>query len=298
MLSSVNAFGGLSSAELLTLFGANSTSSSSDSKATNSAQSTSPGVSGSSTNDPANAIKAILAQAQMETSAGGSASITTVAAAYAAQSGDSSSFLSASVTVSSPNAVQQIEDAVSLVDHTVVSQINLNPATHNGASGYSSYVAATAADAVNITIANGAVSATAMQGASLPSGLPSLTSIQQALSELKLEDQGIGWNGVEATPETTAKDVANAWWNSVGGGSSFTLVQLPSNENGAIGEILSRLARATLIGHSCFRKALSVSPCQTRKVQPNWPPSRKGREPGCVRSSFSCSLVIARLRCG
>ncbi|TAL82150.1 MAG: hypothetical protein EPN75_02855 [Beijerinckiaceae bacterium] len=64
MLSSVNLFGGLSSVELLTLFGAKSSSPSSTSASTT--QSASGGVSGASTNNPANAIQTILAQAQIE----------------------------------------------------------------------------------------------------------------------------------------------------------------------------------------------------------------------------------------
>jgi hypothetical protein len=91
MLSSLNAFGGLSAANLLALLGANSSSSSSNSTSTSAAQSASTGVSASGANDPAKAIKAILAQAQMETSGGGSVSIVTADAAYAAQTVGSSS---------------------------------------------------------------------------------------------------------------------------------------------------------------------------------------------------------------
>lgn len=64
MLSLVNAFGGLSSAELMTLFGGKSSSSISTSKTPD--QSASPGVSGANTNNPANAIQTILAQAQID----------------------------------------------------------------------------------------------------------------------------------------------------------------------------------------------------------------------------------------
>ena len=88
MLSSLNAFGGLSATELLTLFGANSSSASSASASK--AQSVSTGVSGSSANDPAKTIQAILAQAQIaqaQTAISGaqSASSATADAAYAAQ---------------------------------------------------------------------------------------------------------------------------------------------------------------------------------------------------------------------
>jgi hypothetical protein len=65
MISSLNGFGGLSGTELLTLFGVKS-SSSSISTATSSVQSGPMGLSGSSANDPGNAIKAILAQAQID----------------------------------------------------------------------------------------------------------------------------------------------------------------------------------------------------------------------------------------
>lgn len=107
MLSSVNAFGGLSSAELLTLFGAISSSSSSSETSNSTASSTSTGISGSSANDPVNAIQAILAQAQMETSAGGSASISTVAAAYAVQTESSGGVLATSVTDEAAYTIQR-----------------------------------------------------------------------------------------------------------------------------------------------------------------------------------------------
>ncbi len=90
MLSSLNAFGGLSAAELLTLFGVKSSSSSSSATSTSAPQSASTGVSGSTANDPANAIQAILAQAQIDkaqtaTSGGGSAISATAQAEYAAK---------------------------------------------------------------------------------------------------------------------------------------------------------------------------------------------------------------------
>lgn len=239
MLSSVNAFGGLSSAELLTLFGASS-SSSSESKAANTAQSLSLGVSGSSVNDPADAIKAILAQAevahaQLEISLGDSGSVITAQAAYEEQTNGSNSLMSASVTISSSGAAQQIANAVSYINDTYAfwTQTNLD----NGSS-VSNPLTVTAADAVNITMSNGAVSATAVQGAVFPNGLPSAASIQAALNNLKTEDEGTGWNGVEAgaynpeittaaNPESMAKDVTDSWFDSVD--ASFTLVQVPVN---------------------------------------------------------------------
>src|ERR1700694_905609 len=85
MLSSLNSFGGLSAADLLKLFGANSSSSSSSSSTTTSNAQSASTVSAPAANDPTTTIKAILAQAQIGTSGGGSASIVTAEAAYAAQ---------------------------------------------------------------------------------------------------------------------------------------------------------------------------------------------------------------------
>jgi hypothetical protein len=69
MLSLANAFGGLSATELLRLFGVKSSSASSGATSKSTAQSSSTGISGSTANDPANEIKAILAQAQNATNA-------------------------------------------------------------------------------------------------------------------------------------------------------------------------------------------------------------------------------------
>ncbi len=244
MLSSLNAFGGLSSTEISMLFGSNSPSSSSNATPSNTTQSAQTGVDASGANNSANVIQAILAQADMATSTGGWASIASAQTAYTAEIGDSSFAVSASVAIASPNAAQQIADALSVVQNTIVTQSYVDPATHNGASAYTAYVSVSAADAVNITMSDGAISATAIAGANFPNGLPSLASIQQALSGLKTQDQSIGWDGVAAgawnpeiteaaNPTSMAKDVADAWWNSVSG--SFTLVQLPSNASGADG---------------------------------------------------------------
>ena len=67
MLTSLNAFGGLSAAELLRLFGSNSPSSAPSSSATSTspAQSASPAVSAADADDPLKKIKSILASAQM-----------------------------------------------------------------------------------------------------------------------------------------------------------------------------------------------------------------------------------------
>jgi hypothetical protein len=116
MLSSLNVFGGLSAANLLTLLGANSSNTSSNAAAAGASRSASASVSTSSANDPAQAIKAILAQAQIEQaqaapSAAGSTSLVTAAAAYSAQTGgssfqtaDSAAILSAAGAVTSISA--------------------------------------------------------------------------------------------------------------------------------------------------------------------------------------------------
>ena len=113
MLSSLNAFGGLSAANILMLFGANSSSSSSSSTSAGAPQSTSTGAFAFDANDPTKAIKAILAQAKIEqagteTSAGGWTSSAIVEAAYAAQTGDSSAVVRAiaAAKVSASEVVQ------------------------------------------------------------------------------------------------------------------------------------------------------------------------------------------------
>jgi hypothetical protein len=138
MLSSVNSFGGLSAAELLTLFGANSSSnpsSSSNSTSTSTAQPESTGISGSSANAPANAIQAILAQAQItqtETSDGESVTSTTAQAAYAVQMGGSSSLLGAGVTMSTQYTSQWDGVSYSTSDSvTSVSSASTSDATPN-----------------------------------------------------------------------------------------------------------------------------------------------------------------------
>ena len=70
MLSSVNAYGGLSATQLLTLFGANASSSSASSNSQHEgrAELNQTGGSVAGQSDPASAIKAILAQSQMNQS--------------------------------------------------------------------------------------------------------------------------------------------------------------------------------------------------------------------------------------
>jgi hypothetical protein len=88
MISSANSFGGISAADILKLFGVPSSSSSISTPAST-AQTASPGVSVSSANDPINAIKAILAQAQIEHAQTGNGTATSITAqttfAYAVQ---------------------------------------------------------------------------------------------------------------------------------------------------------------------------------------------------------------------
>jgi hypothetical protein len=156
-----------------------------------------------------------LAQAQI-TPGGASASSVAVAAAYVAQMGGSSSQMSVGVTISSPDAVQQIADAVSeLNSHPIYAQYDLHPPDDNGALSIDSPITVTAADAVNIAISNGAVSATAMQGAAFPNGLPSLASIQQEYNLMRSEP---------------FDNTLEPWGDTFDG--SFTLVQLPPNANG------------------------------------------------------------------
>ncbi|MHB8885281.1 MAG: hypothetical protein ACYC5H_09360 [Methylovirgula sp.] len=210
MLSSLNSYGGLSSAELLTLFGANSSSYSASSASASKAQSASTGISGSSTNDPAKTIQTILAQAQIDqaqmATSGGGWTLSATETAYASAAGGSSSLLSANVTISSPDAVQQINNAVSEVNNQ---RIMAQTAYED------SPITVTAADAINVTIGNDGVAVTAVQGAALTSELPSLKSIQQAYDWLK-----------EVYPTSRSGTLFNG---------SFTLVQLPSNALGANG---------------------------------------------------------------
>lgn len=89
MLSSLNSYHGLSVADVLKLFGAKPSSSPSGSTPASAAQSASAAVSATSANDPANTIKAILAQAQItqvrtNIPEGGSATSIAVTRAYAA----------------------------------------------------------------------------------------------------------------------------------------------------------------------------------------------------------------------
>ena len=226
MLSSLNAYGGLSANQLLTLFGANASSASASATSTSPAQPTPESLTATPLNDPASSIKAILAQSKIgwTTSDGGRSVTDTVEAAYASQMSGSCS-VSASVTVSSPGAAQQIDNAVALIN-----QVQIMQQTGN----VSSAITVTAKNAVNLTLSDGGISATAVHGATFPGGLPSLASIQQALSNLKLEAEGTGWNGSESTPVDHAKATADAWWNSNFNGS-FTLVQLPQGTLGAGG---------------------------------------------------------------
>jgi len=138
---------------------------------------------------------------------GGSAIALAAQAAYAAQMGSSSSLFGASVTVLSPDAIQQIADSVSEINEDKIGIYAQN-------GDVSSRIIVTAADAVNISIGNGALSLTAASAA-IPNGLPSLTSIQQAYSELKSEDEGTNWGGIFD--------------------GNFTLVKLPPNTLGALG---------------------------------------------------------------
>jgi hypothetical protein len=240
MFSPLNAFSGLSAANIATLFRVNSSTVNAAS-AEGAAQSAASGALASAANDPANAIKAILAQAriakvQAGTISAGSTSIVSVSAAYADQTDGSRSIVSGSVAVTTPGAVQQIDDAVALVNKThIYQETEVDPATHNGISAYIDPITVTANDAVNVTISNGIISAVAMDGATFPDGLPSIATIQQTLNMLKADDESTGWNGVEATAETTAKAVGDAYWDATMSSGSFTLIRLPPGTLGAWG---------------------------------------------------------------
>ena len=110
MLSSLNTFGGLSSAEISMLFGSNSPSSSSNATPSSTTQSAQTGVDASGANNPANAIQAILAQAeiahrQLETSLGGSSSVVKAQTAYAEQT-EASGEEDISVTTAAAQTIQ------------------------------------------------------------------------------------------------------------------------------------------------------------------------------------------------
>jgi hypothetical protein len=110
MLSSLNTFGGLSSAEISMLFGSNSPSSSSNATPSSATQSAQTGVDASGANNPANAIQAILAQAeiahrQLETSLGGSSSVVKAQTAYAEQT-EASGEEDISVTTAAAQTIQ------------------------------------------------------------------------------------------------------------------------------------------------------------------------------------------------
>jgi hypothetical protein len=203
VLSVLNSLSGLSAADLLTLFATRSSSSSSPMSAS-AVQSTSTEVSASGSGAPATAIKALLAQAQIEQTQTGTLG------------GGSASLVSANITIAAPGAFEQISNALSEINTMgLMTQDTVDPATNNGISTYINPITVTASDAVNITIANGALSATAIQGAAFPSGLPSLTSIQQAISDLN-------WDNTGAPLSSAYK-------------GSLTLVKLPDNTLGTIG---------------------------------------------------------------
>lgn len=135
MLSSLNAFGGLSAADILKLFGANSPSSSLSSTTSTAAPTTSTGVDASGANNPANAIQAILAKAeishaQLETMPANSSSIVTAQTAYAGDAFGFSSVTSTSIVTTSTGADSD-EDSIELNGSSLV------VATANGLSSVS-----------------------------------------------------------------------------------------------------------------------------------------------------------------
>jgi hypothetical protein len=232
MISSLNAYSGLSSPLVLKLF---DTASASSSGAVSATEHGAPNDPTSVRADPASAIKAILADSQIVSATGGGGwSITEAAeAAYASQM--SGGAIGVSVTTSSPGTEQQINDAVSLINQTqIMRQTELDPSKNNGALLLDSPIVVSAKNAVVITISGGTLSAAAEDDATFPDGLPSLARVQQVLAGLKSEDEAIGFNGQEATPVTNAKETADNWWNNTFDGS-LTLVQLPPGTLGASG---------------------------------------------------------------
>ncbi|HWG06170.1 MAG TPA: hypothetical protein VG271_14240 [Beijerinckiaceae bacterium] len=108
----MTAFGGLSIADIQTLFGTNSTSASSSASSKGTTQSASIEITTASANDPAKAIKEILAQATINqaspASSGGASALSLAAeAAYSAEMSNSSSIADGSETSSSSSEAQQ-----------------------------------------------------------------------------------------------------------------------------------------------------------------------------------------------
>ena len=343
MVSTVSSFGGLSAADVQMLFGASSSSSSSSATSASAVQSAPTSVSAAGANDPANAIKAILAraqieQAQAESSRGGSAVSVTAELAYAVQMGGSDFQMSANATFSSPDAVQSIASeqwginvaaeavcaalsasnaddpangitaisaqerigrgatdpwggglvvsvlggAESATEPSSSSSVASASATFLAPNAYQQLVSGggspttlaeaayaaqmggssslgsanvtlslpdtaqqiayavallsaktvfsestgaitvTAADAVNVTVSNGNVSLTGARGAALPSGLPSLANMQQAIDTLVMANP-------QSYPARNGLDLSTYE-------GSLTLVQLPPDSNFACGD--------------------------------------------------------------
>jgi hypothetical protein len=168
MLPSLNTFGGLSSAEILILFGSNSPSSSSNATHSSTTQSAQTGVDASGANNPANAIQAILAQAdmahaQLETSLADSGSILKAQAAYADQMaiagspvnlGDtnSESFVSQSNAYSLTNSSLGVS-AINTSQETVYSDQTISTSSSVGVSPVgSSPAAGSASSALNFQL--------------------------------------------------------------------------------------------------------------------------------------------------
>jgi hypothetical protein len=151
---------------------------------------------------------------------GRGAPISLSGAAYAAETGGASRFGSANVTLSLPDTAQQIAYAVTLIDADGVWTQTAAPPNNQGIAAYIAPANVTAADAVNLTIANGAVTAT--QGGALPGGLPSPASIQQAIGELAL-----------SSPQSYP---ARAGLATSAYEGSLTLIKLPPGSNFAGGD--------------------------------------------------------------
>jgi hypothetical protein len=181
------------------------------------AEAASAAQSGSSSSVASASATFLAPDAYQQIVSGGGSAISLSTAAYAAETGSSSAIGSTSVTLSLPDTAQQIAYAVTVLEaKSIWTQTPAAP-NNQGIAAYIAPVDVTAADAVNVTIANGAMAAT--QGGALPSGLPSLASIQQAMNEL---GESSSQNCITLDPVTYE--------------GTLTLVALPPNSNFACGD--------------------------------------------------------------
>lgn len=239
MLSSVNAFGGLSSAELMTLFGAKSSSSSSISTSNTTDQPAVTGASASSANNPANAIQTILAQAQIEegqieqaltaTSGTGSATSATVAAAYAAQT-EISGGGSITTVAAEVGDAPQISSSSSLASaSTMLSSLDTFSAVNNyGAPWAASLVVGTASGMVSASIGGQTQTVAAVSDEALGAYSSNSTQAQQWQAESLVPASATNAPSA-ATSDTTGRSSGN----SPAGQSALVLTIFVENPDAA-----------------------------------------------------------------